>query len=52
VSSDVVRDDHISVVSLGDFLVASDNSMCTGSTQHLKMSSRIFMEVKRAGAYG
>jgi hypothetical protein len=41
------------VVSLGiAFSVASDNSMCPGSTQPLKMSTRILLGVKTAGAYG
>jgi hypothetical protein len=34
----------------GDFSVASDNSMCPGSTQPLKMSTRIRLGVKAAGA--
>jgi hypothetical protein len=38
-------------VSLGIFYVASDNSMCPGSTQPLKMSTRILLAVKTAGAY-
>jgi hypothetical protein len=38
------------VVSLGIFSVASDNSMCPGSTQPLKMSTRILLEVKTAGS--
>jgi hypothetical protein len=44
--------DRSPVVSLGTFSVASDNSMCPGSTQPLKMSTRIFLGVKTAGAYG
>jgi hypothetical protein len=32
--------------------VASDNSMCLGSTQPRKMSTRILLGVKTAGAYG
>jgi hypothetical protein len=40
------------VVSLGIFSVASDNSMCPRSTQPLKMSTRILLGVKTAGAYG
>jgi hypothetical protein len=40
------------VVSLGIFSVASDNSMCPGSTEPLKMSARILLGVKTAGAYG
>jgi hypothetical protein len=44
--------DRSPVVSLGIFSVASDNSMCPGSTQLLKMSTRIILEVKTAGAYG
>jgi hypothetical protein len=35
------------VVSLGIFSVASDNSMCPGSTQPLKMSTRILLGVRR-----
>jgi hypothetical protein len=38
------------VVSLGIFSVASDNSMYPGSTQPLKMSTRILLGVKTAGA--
>jgi hypothetical protein len=34
---------------IGGFLVASDNSMCPGSTQSLKMSTRILVGVKTAG---
>jgi hypothetical protein len=44
--------DRSLVVSLGIFSVASDNSMCPGSTQPLKMSTRILLGVKKAGAYG
>jgi hypothetical protein len=40
------------VVSLGIFSVASDNSMCPGSTQPLKMSTMILLGVKTTGAYG
>jgi hypothetical protein len=43
--------DRSPVVSLGIFSVASDNSMCPGSIQHLKMNTRILLEVKTAGAY-
>jgi hypothetical protein len=35
-----------------DFSMAPDNSMCPGSTQHLKMSTRILLGVKTAGGYG
>ena len=41
--------DRSSVVSLGIFSGASDKSMCPGSTQSLKMSTRIFVGVKAAG---
>jgi hypothetical protein len=34
----------------GDFSVEFDNSMCPGSTQPLKMSTRILLGVKTAGA--
>jgi hypothetical protein len=44
--------DRSPVESLGIFSVASDNSMYPGSTQPLKMSTRIFLGVKTAGAYG
>jgi hypothetical protein len=44
--------DRSPVVSLGIFSVAIDNSMCPGSTQPLKMSTRILLGVKRAGVYG
>jgi hypothetical protein len=44
--------DQSPVVSLGIFSVASDNSMCPGSTQPLKTSTRILLGVKTAGAYG
>jgi hypothetical protein len=44
--------DRSPVVTLGIFSVASDNSMCPGSTQPLKMSTRILLGVKTAGAYG
>jgi hypothetical protein len=44
--------DRSPVVSLGIFSVASDNSMCPGSTQPLKMSTRILLGVKTADAYG
>jgi hypothetical protein len=44
--------DRSPVVSLGIFSVESDNSMCRGSTQPLKMSTRILLGVKTAGAYG
>jgi hypothetical protein len=37
---------------LGIFSVASDNSMCPGSTQPLKMSTSILLGIKKAGAYG
>jgi hypothetical protein len=40
--------DRSPVVSLGIFSVASDNSMCPGSTQLLKMSARILLGVKAA----
>jgi hypothetical protein len=39
----------IPVVSLGFFFVASDNSMCPGSTQTLNMSTGIILGVKTAG---
>jgi hypothetical protein len=42
--------DRSPVVSLGIFSVASDNSICPGSTQPLKMSTRILLGVKAAGA--
>ena len=42
--------DRSPVVSLGIFPEASDKSMCPGSTQPLKMSIRIFLGVKAAGA--
>jgi hypothetical protein len=42
--------DRSPVVSLGIFSVASDNSMCPGSTQPLEMSTRILLGVKTAGA--
>jgi hypothetical protein len=49
----VVRSrDRSPVVSLEIFSMASDNSMCPGSTQPLKMSTRIHLGVKTAGAYG
>jgi hypothetical protein len=35
-----------------DFSVVSDNSMCPGSTQLLKMRTRTFLGVMTAGAYG
>jgi hypothetical protein len=35
----------------GNFSVASHNSMCLGSTQPLKMSTRILLGVKTVGAY-
>ena len=38
------------VVSLGIFFEASDKSMFPESTQPLKMSTRIFLGVKAAGA--
>jgi hypothetical protein len=44
--------DRSPVVSLGIFSVASDKSMCPGSTQPLKMSTKILLGVKMAGAYG
>jgi hypothetical protein len=44
--------DRSPVVSLGTFFMASDNSMCRGSTQPLKMSIRILLGVKTAGASG
>jgi hypothetical protein len=34
---------------MGIFSMASDNSMCPGSTQPLKMSTRIFLGVKAVG---
>ena len=34
----------------GFFFEASDKSMCPGSTQALKISTRIFLGVKAAGA--
>jgi hypothetical protein len=44
--------DRSPVVSLGIFFsVASDNFMCPGSTQPLKMSTRILLGVTTAGAY-
>ena len=42
--------DRSPVVSLGIFSEASDKSMFAGSTQPLKMSTRIFLGVKAAGA--
>ena len=42
--------DRSPVLSLGIFSEASDKSMCPGSTQPLKMSTRIFLGVKAAGA--
>jgi hypothetical protein len=39
--------DRSPVVSLS---VASDNSICPGSTQSLKMSTRKILGVKKAGA--
>ena len=42
--------DRSPVVSLGIFSEASDKSMCPGSTQPLKMSTRLFLGVKAAGA--
>jgi hypothetical protein len=36
----------------GEMFVASDNFMCPGSTQPLKMSTRILLGVKTVGAYG
>ena len=42
--------DRSPVMSLGIFSEASDKSMCRGSTQLLKMSTRIFLGVKAAGA--
>jgi hypothetical protein len=39
-------------VSLGNFSMAPDNSMYPGSTQPLKMSTRILLGIKRAGEYG
>jgi hypothetical protein len=44
--------DRSPVVSLGIFSMASDNSMCSGSTQPLKMSTRILLGVKTVDAYG
>jgi hypothetical protein len=44
--------DRSSVVSLGIFSMTSDNSMYPGSTQPLKMITRILLGVKTAGAYG
>jgi hypothetical protein len=44
--------DQSPVVSLGIFSEASDKSMCPGSTQPVEMSTRIFLGVKAAGAYG
>jgi hypothetical protein len=44
--------DQSLVVSLGFFSVASDNSTCPGSTEPLKISTRILLGVKMAGAYG
>ena len=44
--------DRSPVVSLGIFSEASDKSMCPGSTQPLKMSTRIFLGVKAACAWG
>jgi hypothetical protein len=35
----------------GFFSEASDKSMCSGSIQPLEMSTRIFLGVKKAGAY-
>jgi hypothetical protein len=43
---------RVTVVLLGIFSVASDNSMCPGSTHPLKMSTRILLGVKTAGVYG
>jgi hypothetical protein len=43
--------DRSPVVSLGVFSVTSDNSMSPGLTQPLKMSTRIPLGVKTAGAY-
>ena len=42
--------DRSPVVSLGIFSEVSDKSMCPGSSQPLKMSTRIFLGVKAAGA--
>jgi hypothetical protein len=42
--------DRSPVVSLGIFSEESDKSMCPGSTQPLKMSTRIFLGVKAASA--
>jgi hypothetical protein len=39
-----------SSVSLGIFSVASENSMCPGSTHPLKMNTRLLLWVKTAGA--
>jgi hypothetical protein len=39
-----------SVVTLGNISVALDNSMCPGSTQPLKMSTKIILGVKTACA--
>jgi hypothetical protein len=44
--------DRSPVVSLGIFSMASGNSMCSGSTQPLKMSTRILLGVKTADACG
>jgi hypothetical protein len=41
--------DRSPVVSLGIFSEASDKPMCPGSTQPLKMSTRIFLGVNAAG---
>jgi hypothetical protein len=37
-------------ISMGTFSEALDKSMCPGSTQPLEMSTKIFLEVKTAGA--
>jgi hypothetical protein len=42
--------DRSPVVSLGIFSEVYDKSMCPGSAQHLKMSTRAFLGVKAAGA--
>ena len=42
--------DRSPVVSLGIFSEVSDKSMCPGSTQPLKMSTRIFLGLKAASA--
>ena len=42
--------DRFQAVTLGIYSAAADIPVCPGSTQPLKMSTRIFLGVKAAGA--